>query len=117
MKSADEIIAMILGTITRIYERPAMYASGSDGVEDVLWHLHLLWLRGMGFEMDRLHWALDRVEDAEHRGAMNFPTFYRDRRRQADDAEVVRYVVRMWREVDERLGIELPTFPIEAPRP
>src|SRR4051812_30403568 len=110
MKSADEILAMILETIANIYGRPAMYASGPDGAEDVLWHLHLLWLRGMGFETDRLHRALGQVEDAQHRGAMNFPTFYRNRGDQADDAEVTRYVVKMWKEVDETLGIELPTI-------
>jgi hypothetical protein len=71
----------------------------------------------MGFETGRLHWGLDQVGDGEGWGAMDFPTFYRDRRGQVDDAEVTRYVVRMWKEVDEKLGIELPTFPIEGPRP
>ena len=117
MKSADEILAMIRETIAHIYERPAMYASGPDGVEDVLWQLHVLWLRGMGFEIDRLHWAFGQVVDAEALQAMNFPTYYRSLGGQADDAEVTRYVVRMWKEVDEKLGIELPTFSIEAPRP
>lgn len=108
VKTADEIVAMIVERIGYIYERPLMYGGNPDGVEALLSTLHSLWAISVDREDEYREVSYRHASD-EDCGSANFSYHYLRSHPNADVNEQVAYAVANWKVISERAGMRLTT--------
>jgi hypothetical protein len=108
VKTADEIVAMIVERIGYIYERPLMYGGNPESVEALLFALHSLWAISVGRETEYDQVSFQHCKD-EGTGSVSFSFHYLRSHPNADVDEQVAYTVANWKVISERAGVRLAT--------
>ncbi len=111
MKTADEILEIILRTIAGIYKRPRMYGGTAGEVDNALWHYHLLWVEITERDIDVFRDALTTVHGRRHRCNTSFCNHYRNhtaRGASASEDEVTDFAIGRWKKLDGILGMVVP---------
>jgi hypothetical protein len=113
MKTAEEIVQDLQEIITNIYLHPAMYGRTPAEVEQAFWIYHRMWAYATEQEQ-KFFDSLGQVGTSEGYDALSPDHIYRQLHPQADDHEVLAYVLKCWAMTTKHLGIPLP---IEYPDP
>jgi hypothetical protein len=108
MKTTEEIIDLIAWRIGLLYHHnPLMYGGTPEGVENLLFHYHLLWAE----IVDRVKEHSDvkgQVYEEEECNGHGFVGRYLVLHPDAKAGEVLQYLVSQWRKISDRLGIPIP---------
>ena len=111
VKTGEEIQAFVETMIARIYKHPKLFGADAESVMLALRCYHDVWAKVANRGPD-YNFALRAVLKEEGCGPYYFSTHYKKRlARTADDSEdsAIDYVIRQWRKVDARLGLEDPS--------
>ena len=111
MKDAGQILEMLLQTIGGIYKRPKMYGVGATEIDAVLWQFHRLWMEILERDMGEFFEAHGSIHGRRHRCNTTFSNHYRTHAKngaEASEDEAIEFVIRTWKRMDTKLGIDLP---------
>ena len=109
MKSAEETVAYLARQIGYVYHHRALLYGGSGwGVEVYLRDYHEIWAVITG-RLDDVGDALCEELVAESAGAANsFSNHFATENSDADEDQIVKYVVQHWRNISDRLNVPIP---------
>ena len=109
MKTAEEILTEAATTIAHMHNRTGMYV-GSNGAADTLdgmfWLAHWFWamVQSREAEFQKLHSA---IREHHRCDCLGFPDGFRRLNPDAGEKAAFRFVLACWRELDDKLGIDI----------
>ena len=111
MKESGEILQIILGSIASIDRRPMMHGTNAGEIDTLLWHYHALCIEIMERDFGEYRSAVSLIHGRGHSCNTSFEGHYRRHTKkgaQVNEEEVLQYVIKMWKRMDQKLGIEIP---------
>ena len=114
MKTVEQILDDLMDRLGNIYyHRPLMYGGTPEGVDLLIHNLHDIWAIIVE-RREEFQEQLGVVSEREDCGSANFPYHYFRTHPLSDVDGCVRYTVRCWKEVSERLGLPIPKERMEV---
>jgi hypothetical protein len=101
MRQPKEILDWLITCIGHVYTSPGLYGGSQAQLDGILWTLHKTWAYVVDRENDF------RRENLAMRNPTSPPGFFDI---VVNDA-TLEVVVRLWRNIDERLGLVVPVAP------
>jgi hypothetical protein len=109
MKSASQILEIVLQRIGSIYERPHMFGVSAFEIDAILWHFHGLWIDIMERDWEGFREAKWSIHGQGHICNTSFAQHFRTHTKEgasATEDEAIEFVIRSWKKLDKRLGID-----------
>ena len=113
MKSAEQMVEGISLRIGLIYFRPLLYGGTAAEVYLLLYYLHEIWAE-MVEQTEPYRASLQACLSEQNCGALSFDRCFRKLHPQANEEDIVAYVVDQWRKISKRAGLPIPYSKIRS---
>ncbi len=110
MKSASQILEMILERIGSIYERPHMFGVLAFEIDAILGEYHGLWIDIMEQDWQGFREAYRSIHGTDHTCNTSLAQHFWIHTKEGPNAtedEAIDFVIRTWMKLDDKLGINI----------